>query len=406
MLKNIEVSKALDLLMSVPVKLDTELVPIGDALGRVAAETVKAEIPFPPFDRSPFDGYAFVGKDTKDASANKPVTLSVWQEIPAGVMPKEAVASGFAAKILTGAPIPTGADAVVKFEDTEFTHESVTIFVPVAPGTNIVRAGEDMPVGTEILHQGTEIEPAAMGLLAAQGLKQVKVYKKPVVSVINTGSELAELGQPLPPGMIYNSGIYTLQGFLGKMGVTFRNGGIVGDDEQCIAERVRTELATADMVITTGGASVGDYDCAVAAAELARADILFWKVNMRPGGSILAYTLGGKLVLALSGNPGAAVLGLLLLGLPYIKKHSGRFDAVSEECIVKLAKDVKKESPKKRIMRGFLKVEEGEAFFVENSGQGGGDISSFLNCDLLAEIPAGSPPQSAGSYVKAYRILK
>ena len=406
MRKEIEVSEALKLLLGVPVKLEIETIPIGEAVGRVSAEQITAKIPFPPFDRSPFDGYAVRGADTASASKEAPVTLTVRQEIPAGHVPKENITEGFAAKILTGAPIPPGADGVIKFEETEFTDETVKLFAPVRPGSNIVHAGEDVPAGTEILPAGTEIEPAAMGLLAAQGLKAVKVYKKPLVTVINTGSELAELGQPLPPGMIYNSSMYTLRGFFACMGADFRDGGIVEDDEKTIADRVHAELAVSDMVVTTGGASVGDYDFAMAAAERSGADILFWKIKMRPGGSLLAYVSGGKLVLALSGNPGAAVLGLVLLGLPCVKKRRGLVDVFPEECMVRLVDEVKKSSPRKRIMRGYLKIKDGEAFFVENDGQGGGDISSLLNCDLLAEIPEGSPPLPAGTLVKAYRIFK
>jgi len=406
MLKEIEVREAIDLLLNVPVKLDTEIVPIGDSFGRVSAERVIAGIPFPPFDRSPFDGYAFIGKDTASASEATPVTLSVRQEIPAGKIPSEIVTPGHAAKILTGAPIPSGADAVVKFEDTKYTKDSVTLFAPVKAGTNIIRMGEDIPAGTEILPEGAEIGPAAMGLLAAQGLKTIKVFKTPRISVINTGGELAELGRPLPPGMIYNSSMFTLQGFLMKMGADFRDGGIVGDDEKAIAERVQAELAVSDMVVTTGGASVGDYDFAAAAATRAGAEILFWKVRMRPGGSLLAYVLGGKLVLALSGNPGAAVLGLLLLGLPCVKKLRGLSDVFPEECEVRLSRDLIKASPRKRILRGYMKIEDGETFFTENAGQGGGDISSLMHCDLLAEIPEDSPPLPAGTIVKAYRLFK
>ena len=406
MLKEIEVAEALKLLLEAPAELHKESVPIGEALGRVAAETVTANIPFPPFDRSPFDGYALRGEDTASASPDTPVTLYIGQEIPAGHTPKEAVTAGRAAKILTGAPIPSGADAVVKFEETEFTKDTVTFFAPACAGNNIVRKGEDIPAGTELLPEGTEIGPAIMGLLAAQGLDTVEVFKRPIITVINTGSELAELGRPLPPGMIYNSSMFTLQGFFARMGADFRDGGVVDDDENAIAERVREELALSDMVVTTGGASVGDYDCAVAAARRAGADILFWKVRMRPGGSLLAYVLGGKLVLALSGNPGAAVLGLLLLGLPCIKKRRGLSDVNNEECFVRLAADIKKGSPRKRIMRGYLSIEDGEAMFVENTGQGGGDISSLVRCDLLAEIPEGSPPLKAGTIVKAYRVFE
>jgi len=406
MLKEVEVAEALNLLLNVPVKLDIEAIAIEEALGRVSAENVTAGVPFPPFDRSPFDGYALLGEDTANASRENPVTLYVGQEIPAGGTPKEAVTTGRAAKILTGAPIPSGADAVIKFEDTEFTEDTVTLFAPIGAGINIVRMGEDIPVGAGIVEGGKEIVPAVMGLLAAQGLKTVKVFKRPFISVINTGSELAELGRPLPPGMIYNSSMFTLQGFISILGADFRDGGIVDDDEKLIAERIRAEIAVSDMVITTGGASVGDYDKAAEAAEYAGADILFWKVRMRPGGSLLAYVLNGKLVLALSGNPGAAVLGLLLMGLPFINKLRGLSDVLPEECVVRLAEDIKKKSPRKRIMRGYLKIQDGEALFVENTGQGGGDISSLIRCDLMVEIPEGSPPLPAGTRVKAYRVFK
>ena len=405
MRNGIEVDEAIQLLLDIPVKLKTETVPIGDSTGRICSDKVEALIPFPPFNRSPFDGYAIRGEDTALASKDSPITLIVNQEIPAGFTPKEAVDTGFAAKILTGAPIPSGANAVIKFEETEFTENSVTIFNPVKPDSNIVRAGEDIDVGTVILQSGDVIGPAAIGLLAAQGLSEVNVYKKPVVSIVNTGTELSELGQPLPPGKIYNSSMYTLQGFIKRTGAEFRDGGIVEDDKAVIAERIKNELAVSDMVITTGGASVGDYDCSLAAAEYAGAEIFFWKIKMRPGGSLLAYTIGEKLVIALSGNPGAAVLGLLLFGVPCIKKRAGFADVMFEECSVRLTADEKKTSPVKRIKRGYLKISDGEAFFIENEGQGGGDISSLMNCDLLVEIPGGSQLLTAGALVKAYRVF-
>ncbi|MDR0874978.1 MAG: molybdopterin molybdotransferase MoeA [Clostridiales Family XIII bacterium] len=404
MKKDIEVSEAIRLLLGLSVELNTEQIQVGETYGRVLAEDVAAALPYPPFDRSPFDGYAFRAADVAVASKDAPVTLTINQEIPAGHTPKGDVPSGFAAKILTGAPIPPGADAVVKFEDTDFTAETVTIYEPAYAGSNIVRAGEDIPVGTELAPKGTVILPALMGLLASQGLRTVPVYRKPVVAVLNTGTELAELGVPLPPGMIYNSSMYTQQGFLESLGADFHDAGVVTDDEDEIAARISAVLRAADMVITTGGASVGDYDCALRAAERAGGEILFWKVRMKPGGSLLAYRLDGKLVLSLSGNPGAAALGLLRLGLPYIRKLCGRTDVLHETCRVHLHTAMKKETPRLRVLRGYLELRDGEAWFVENEGQGGGDISSLLRCDLLAEIPGGSPPLPEGALVTAYRI--
>jgi len=404
MRKELEVREAAELLLNLHIEEKTEEIPVSTALGRVLGTDLRTEIPFPPFNRSPFDGYAFCAADTKEARKDAPAVLKINQEIPAGHLPQREVGNGFAAKILTGAPIPDGADTVIKFEDTEFSEAEVRIFAPAKPDSNIVRAGEDVPAGELLAARGSVVSPALMGLIASQGLGRVLVYCRPVVTVVNTGTELVEPGIPLPPGMIYNSSMMTLRGFLEGAGADFRDGGIVADDEALIAARVREAAAESELVITTGGASVGDYDYALRAAEHAGAEILFWKIRMKPGGSILAYTIGGKPVLALSGNPGAAVLGLLRLGLPFLRKLSGRTDFEPETCEVYLRKEMKKDNPRLRLVRGYLEIEDGKAWFVENEGQGGGDISSLLHCDLLCEIPENSPPLPAGSLVKAYRL--
>ena len=404
MKKEVEILEAQKLILDIDVDLKQEILPIANVLGRVCALDVKTSIPSPPFDRSPFDGYAFQGADTDSVTENNPITLKINQEIPAGYTPSSGITSGYAAKILTGAPIPDGADAVIKFEDTEYTEGEVKIFSSVSSGSNVVRAGEDVPCGTKIIADGMIIPPAIVGLLAAQGLDKLAVYRKPVISVINTGTELIAPGNPLEFGKIYNSSMYTLQGFISNMGANYTDGGIVPDDVDAINARIEEQLDVADMIITTGGASVGDYDYAVRAAQKAGGDILFWKIKMKPGGSILAYKLKNKLILSLSGNPGAAILGLLRIGLPHIRKLCGRSDVFPEECQVHLKNEMKKNNPRTRVLRGYLLIEEGKAWFVENSGQGGGDISSLINCDLLAEIPEGSPPLPAGSLVKAYII--
>lgn len=404
MIKQVDISEAQKLLLSVSVEPKTEILPIAETLGRISAKEIKTTIPSPPFDRSPFDGYAFMGADTSTASKENPITLKINQEIPAGYRPTADITAGFAAKILTGAPIPVGADAVIRYEDTEFTADEVKIFEKISPNTNIVRAGEDVPCGTRLINAGSEITPALIGLLAAQGLDKIEVYKKPVISVINTGTELVVPGNELPEGKIYNSSMYTLQGFLSNMGADFVDGGIVTDDVDLINTRISEQLEISDMLITTGGASVGDYDCAVRAAEKAGGEILFWKVKMKPGGSILAYKLKGKLILSLSGNPGAAILGLLRIGLPYIRQLCGKADIYPEECMVHLKDEIKKKNPRTRVLRGYLQIEGGKALFVENNGQGGGDLSSLINCNLLGEIPEGTPPLPAGSLIKAYIV--
>ena len=315
-----------------------------------------------------------------------------------------ATTEGMAAKILTGAPIPKGADATVKYELTKFTQSKVWISDPILPNTDIVRAGEDLKLGALIANKGTVLTAPLLGLLATQGQKDVRVYKKPRIIIINTGTELLEPGDPLRPGAIYNSSCYTLGGYFRKAGAEPVNGGVVKDDPDEIARRIGVALDSADMVVTTGGASVGDYDWVATASQRLGARILFNKVAMKPGGSIVASEKGGKLILGLSGNPGAAVLGLFRIAMPYVRKLCGRTDLMPEQVDVILKQPMNKKSPKQRLLRGRLEIEDGQAFFVENSGQGNGTFSSLVNCDLIGEVPAGSPPLPMGAKIKAYRI--
>jgi molybdopterin molybdotransferase len=404
MLKNIEADAAQKLLSALPVTLAAEKAALSAALGRVLAADVVSMIPSPPFDKSPFDGYAFRGEDTKNASPERPVALKITEELPAGKAPTMEVTAGYAAKILTGAPIPEGADATIKYELTEFTHDEVRIFGPVAPGSDIVRAGDDIKAGTVIAEKGMTVTAPLVGILAGQGIAELTVYKKPVVSILNTGTELLEVGRPLKPAMIYNSNVYTLSGYLHEMGASALNAGVVPDDPDEIARRIGAALEKSDMVVTTGGASVGDYDWAVVSAERLGADILFWKINMKPGGSIMAAVKDGKLILGLSGNPGAAVLGLLRIALPYVRKLCGRSDLMPTLIEVFLKEPLTKASPKLRLLRGRLEFLDGRAYFAENESQGNGAVSSLVGCDLLAEIGAGSPPLEAGTRIRAYRV--
>ena len=182
------------------------------------------------------------------------------------------------------------------------------------------------------------------------------------------------------------------------------NGGSVPDEPEIIAQLIERAVKSSDMVITTGGASVGDYDWAVTSAKILGADVLFWKVSMRPGGAIMAAIKDEKVILGLSGNPAAAVLGLLRIAMPYVKKLCGRADCFYPEIDIALREPFPKGSPKLRVLRGRLEIIDSRAFFVESGSQGSEDVSSLSGCDLLGEIPMGSPPLQAGTMIKAYRL--
>jgi len=406
MLKSITWEEARDILLALPAEVQEEIIDADDALDRVIAEDIRAVFPVPPFDKSPFDGYAFRGEETSGASPNAPAKFRITGEIAAGDMADAFLLPGKAMRIFTGAPLPHGADTVIKFELTQTDGETVLIPQIVMPGQNVVRAGEDYAAGALLARTGIRLTPSYLGVLASQGIPRMRVYKKPVVSIISTGSELVQAGMPRPGFAIYNSSYAMIAGYLRRMGFFVRPSMIVRDDADLIRELTEREMLSADLVITTGGASVGDYDYAVKTAQGLGADILFWKVQMKPGGAILAAEKDGRLLLSLSGNPAAAVMGLTIVAQPWLRKLCGLTEFLPETVSLPLKEPLPKKSPCLRLLRGHLEIMDGKAFFAENSGRGNGNLSSFEHCDMIGFVPAGSGELPAGTLIKACRLAQ
>ena len=396
----LEWDEARDILLDAVSPTETEQIGLSDSCGRILAEDVTAADNVPPFDRSPYDGYALRSEDTGSC----PVTLRILEEIPAGGVSHIPLTAGTAVKILTGAPIPPGADAVVKFEDTAFTPETVTILAPVRAGDSIVRAGEDVRQGQLLAAVGTVIDPALMGTLAAQGIDMPLVYRRPVIGIVSTGSELLEPGQPLLPGKIRNTNRYSLAAAVENAGCTPLYLGTAGDDTEEIARLLGDGLARCDAVIATGGASVGDYDLTPAAMELAGAELLFRHVRLKPGGACAYGKAGKKLVCVLSGNPSSSMTNFYLLTLPVLKKLTGQAAYLPEYFPVRLAGDFDRKSPLTRALRGQLDLSDGTARLVLTGDQGNTVLSSLIGCDIMALVAAGSGKLPAGTVLKGFRL--
>ena len=384
--------------------LSVQTVPLPAAFKRVVAQDIIAGENIPPFDRSPYDGYAFIASDTAGASRNNPVRLIVDQEIPAGHTPKHSAKKGFASKLLTGAPLPNGADAIVKFEIVEECGGSILIFEPHSAMENIVLKGEDIFEGSHVLSKGASIFAPEMGLLAALGAAAVPVYTRPRIAIIGTGDELLDYDQPLLPGKIRNSSRHTVESVLKDAGADAFYAGTAPDRADSLANQLKEALASSDMAITLGGVSVGDYDMTRIAVDRLGAQTLFWKVDILPGGSVLAATLDGKVILGLSGNPGAAAIALYLLGIPCVSALAGKTVFPFERLQVHLLDDFPKASRKRRFIWGKLVVQEGRACFQAPSRQASGILRSLCGADLLGEIPAGTPFLPAGALINAYKI--
>ena len=384
--------------------VETETLPLESCAGRVLAARVTALRDVPPFDRSPFDGYAFRASDSAGASREAPATLRVLEEIAAGDLPSCSVSGGDAVRIMTGAPIPPGADAVVMYEKTEFTRGTVTLFAPVRAGENIVRAGEDVRSGDVLAEAGSLIDAGTLGAFASQGLTALEVYRKPRVGLISTGSELLEPGQPPEPGKIYNSNRYTFAALLRSSGCVPEYLGSAGDSAEAIAGLIRAGTETCDAVLLTGGVSVGDFDLTPMAMEACGGEIFFRKVEIKPGKSCCYGRAGDTLLCGLSGNPAAAVTNFYALALPALKKLRGLRDCLPREATVTLLSGFGKGSPNTRLLRGRLALAGGEVCMELPPNQGNGVLSSARGCDVMAVVPAGSGPLEAGTKLKGFLL--
>lgn len=392
----IELEEALELVLPRIQPLETECVSITEAYQRVLAIDVRSQIAHPPFERSPLDGYAYLAT----AGDSQPLQLNVVSEIPAGIFSERVITPGEAAKIFTGAPIPPGANCVVRMEDTEQIGDEVTIMRPVLPGSNLVPKGEEIKEGDLLLKKGFFLTPPAIGLLAAVGLAQVTVYRRPRVGLLSTGTELMDVGQPLRPAKIYNSNSYTLRGMLQEAGCEVLAIPIVSDRIDETIE-VLKQLADTDMVIATGGASVGDYDIMRHALAQFGCEMLFWKLNLKPGTPVSVGTKEKQFFFSLSGNPAAAMVTFELLVRPALRKLAGRTHAEQGKFLVKMASGFGKRGKQRRFLRARAVFKNGEIWADLSPAQGSGILRSMIGSHLLVDVPADHGAVEPGELLMA-----
>lgn len=389
--------QARDLLLKHIQPVEAELLPLTQATGRLLASPQWASSDMPPFDRSPYDGYAFQSGNTK---GKLPVTLQVLEEVPAGAVPTQKVVSGTAVKVFTGAPIPPGADAVTKFEETRFSPNTVTLLRRYEAGENMIRRGEDLRAGDQLASPGQRLDPGLAGALWAQGAREVAVYRRPRVGLITTGSELQEPGTPGRMGQIPNSNRPAFEAALKLAGAEPVYYGAPGDDCDAIASALSVAWQETDLVITTGGVSVGDYDLTPAALEQAGGTIAVQNLLMKPGGKCCFGWQGKKLACCLSGNPASAMTCFYAVVLPLLRKLSGQPEGRLPELTVPLGADYPKASHQTRLLRGRLTIVNDGLVFMPAPSQGNGALHSLADANALGEIPAGSPPMKAGTLIQ------
>lgn len=392
MKKFIALEEALEILNKNTKALKSEVVSIKDSLKRVLYGDVKSKINNPPFNKSVFDGYAFKSEDSKGTSKENPIELKIVDEIFAGDFSEIEIKSGEAVRIMTGAPIPLGADCVLKQEETERHGDLVKIFKEMKENQNISFMGEDIKIGETLIKKGKRLDYADLGIMSSSGISQVTVYKKPKVSIISTGDEVCDIHSTLKSGKIYDSNLYSLSGRIEELGYHVLSMEHVGDNILKIGEAIEKAFEKSDIVFTTGGASVGEKDLMQKVAESIGFEKLFWKIKIKPGSAVVCSKREEKILISLSGNPNAALTTFELLGKPVLKKLEGEEENINikrEKGI--LMDSFNKKSPQRRFLRGnVIYDEKGAKVYITQIKSGNGILSSLLNANCLIEIEKGN----------------
>ncbi len=372
-----------------PKPLGTEETPLLQAYNRVLGEDAVSTLDIPPFNRSTVDGYAVKAEDTFGAEENQPATLKVCGTVSIGELPKITVAKGMAAEIVTGAPVPEGADAVVMVEDTDRQNNMLRVYSSVTKSENVMKKGADIKNGETILKAGQLLGSREIGVLAALGMAKTKVYRVPTVAVLSTGAEVTEPGKKLPPGKIFDINAYSLSAAVLESGGKPVYAGVVPDEKAKLRKALESALVSVDMVVTSGGVSVGPKDIIPeTVASLGKLGLIFSGIAVKPGKPATAALIGKKPVFSFPGHPTSALLMFHLLARPVIQVMAGR--TVREMASVRAVAGSRMFSAKGRRTFVMVKVKKDKlgrlvAEVVESGASGA--ITTLAKADGFVEIP-------------------
>jgi molybdopterin molybdotransferase len=401
----ISVERAQQLVLERVRHMSQEKMPLEQSYGRRSAIECKTTDPIPHFRRSGMDGYAIIAAATAGATSEAPIQLQVIGELACGEVPKQDIAVKTAMRIMTGAMLPESADCVAMQEMASEQMINGERFISLkrelSAGTNVSEIGSDVPVGEVIVQQGTLLGPAEFALLASAGLTEVIVFRRPRVAILSTGSELLSIAQPLEPGKIRNSNLYMLAAQVLNTDaepVLFEH---LIDHSEKIRDMVRQAFESCDVVITSGGVSVGDYDFVADLLTQSEVDLLFHKIQMRPGSvTSAAVNANGKLWFALSGNPGACYAGYELFVKPALLAMQGHPSPLPKQWSAILAEPFAKVNAYPRYIRGRLWSEGGQLFAIPTAREQSSRMYPGLGADALLIIPAGGSGLPAGATIQ------
>lgn len=384
--------------------LEPTEISLTEARGYVLAEDIISTVSLPFFTNSAMDGYAVKSKDTREASESNPVSLKVKSIIRAGDFPNFTLSDREAAKIMTGASVPKGADSVVMVEYTEEIDGIVKIKRAVNPNENVRHEGEEVRNGEVALKSGVELNSASIGFIAELGVNKIKVYRKPKLALIVTGEELTGLDEELRPGKIRDTNSTTLQSALSEGLAELSFVGRAKDEVSDIEEKLRNSLERCDVLIITGGVSVGDYDYAKDVLKKLKVESVFWRVAQRPGGPLFFGKKDNILIFGLPGNPASSLVCFYEYVRPSLRKMIGKKNVFLLEIEALILEEIIKEPGKTHFLRGHME-KEGASFYVKSTGaQGSHILKSFALSNCLIVIPDDVTYLPSQSRVKVHLL--
>ena len=391
----------------------TETLPLRACSERVLAQSIAAANDLPPFDNSSMDGFAVRAEDVAGAISDSPRRLRVVGDIPAGSHPAFTLASGEAARIMTGAPLPEGANAVVPVEDTNVNNhdagtpapDEVQIFQPVEAGANRRRRGMDLRAGEVVLNPGHLLKPQDLGLLAMLGIADVPVYRKPRLALFSSGDELLEVDAPLEEGKIRDSNSYMLAALIERAGAEVLRLGVAKDNPESVKTLLEKAVkASVDLILSSAGVSVGAFDFVKQVIESSgRMD--FWRVNMRPGKPLAFGEYNGIPFIGLPGNPVSAYVGFKVFVDPAIQRLRGLLDEGKQTVRVRCAEQIHSDGRESYLRAQIQADDENSGWVARLAGhQGSGNLHSLVQANALLIIPAGVKCVPAGQELEAWFI--
>ena len=400
----IQVQEALDKILSQIQFKGVEKIPLDQALGRVLAEDVVSRVNNPPLDNSAMDGYALIAQDIQSATPENPVKLEVVEEIAAGYTAKGTLKPGHTMRIMTGAPIPPGADAVLMQEDTQKDGNSILCLDRADVEENIRRAGEDVKIGEGVLKKGTTLSPAHIGMMAVVGRSQIAVSQRPTVSILSTGDEILELDETPQGPQIFNSNGHMLAAQIKSAGGIPLYLGIAKDTEKDLMEKFEWALK-ADIVVSSGGVSVGDYDLVKSSLQKMGQDMLFWKVAMKPGKPLAFGRIGKIPIFGLPGNPVSSFVSFEQFVRPSLRKVLGCSDLSHKTVQAKLTRTIHKKPGRLHFLSSIVSWTDGEYTVTPAGEQGSGILKSAANANGLLIFPLEADEIKQGQEV-AVQLLE